>query len=100
LVTPPELLKAEASGELWARDCVRDIARDLAIATASLVNIFEPEMVVYGGGLFTTGGGSLIPLVKEEIRNRCFASSQKGLEIVASSLAGHAGVLGAASLVI
>ncbi len=100
LVTPPELLAAEAKGELWASDCLREVARDLAIATASLVNIFEPEMIVYGGGLFTSGGGNLIPRVKSEIKDRCFASSQRDLEIVASSLAGHAGVLGAASLVI
>lgn len=94
-----EIFEAEARGEVWAQEMIKEFAMDLAIATASLVNVFEPEMIVFGGGLFTTGGGDLCQKVLLEIRERCFKSSQSQLDIVASSLGGDAGVLGAASLV-
>jgi len=94
-----ELFQAEARGDSWATSCLVEIARDLAIGCASLVNIFEPEMIVFGGGLFSGGGGPLCSMVQENIRDRCFKSSQRGLEIVPSTLLGEAGVLGAASLV-
>ncbi len=95
-----EIFDAFERGQAWALELMREFAIDLAVGTASLVNIFDPEMVVFGGGLFTTGGGPLGPWVQEAIKDRCFKSSQRGLEIVPSSLGGDAGVLGAASLVL
>lgn len=94
-----KFFEAQASGEAWAEKLMREIATDLAIATASLVNIFDPEVVVFGGGVFSSGGGPLCAWVTEEIRTRCFESSQRGLRIVPAALGGDAGVLGAASLV-
>jgi len=94
-----EIFEAFARGQKWADDLMREFTVDLAIGTATLVNIFDPELVVFGGGLFTSGGGPLCAWVREAIKDRCFKSSQKGLEIAASALAGEAGVLGAASLV-
>jgi glucokinase len=83
----------------WAKKCVHEVAKDLAIASASLVNIFDPEAVVFGGGVFTTGGGPLLSIVKEEIKSRCFASSQVNLRLIPSQLNGNAGVVGAAAQV-
>jgi len=94
-----ELFTAYQNGERWALECCEQVAKDLAVASASLVNIFEPSMIVFGGGIFTEGGGPLISLIKKEIIGRCFKSSQEGLEIKSSSLAGNAGVLGAAAMV-
>lgn len=94
-----EIFEAFSRGQKWATELMREFTVDLSIATASLVNIFDPELVVFGGGLFTTGGGPLCAWVQEAIKDRCFRSSQKGLEIAASTLSGDAGVLGAASLV-
>jgi glucokinase len=98
-ITTREVFLAFEAGEAWAKNILSDVAHDLAVATASLVNIFDPEAVVFGGGVFTTGGGPLVPRVRELIKTRCFKSSQQGLRIEASTLTGNAGVLGAASLV-
>jgi glucokinase len=94
-----DIFDAFARGQKWADELMREFTIDLAIGTATLVNLFDPELVVFGGGLFTTGGGPLCAWVQEAIKDRCFKSSQKGLEIAASTLAGDAGVLGAASLI-
>jgi len=94
-----EIFEAFEKGNAWAVELLREFTHDLALATASLVNVFEPEMIVFGGGLFTSGGGPLCSWTQEAIKERCFKSSQMNLEIVSSSLGGDAGVLGAASLV-
>ncbi len=93
-----EVFESFDQGQAWATDFMREFSVDIAIAVASLVNIFDPEKVIFAGGLFTSGGGPLAGWVREAIRDRCFKSSQEGLEIAVSSLHGDAGVLGAASL--
>lgn len=97
--TAIELFDFYTKNTAWAVKCVEEIVRDLAIATASFVNMFDPEAIIFAGGIFTTGGGPLLPLVGEEIKTRCFLSSQENLKLLASSLGGEAGVLGAASIV-
>lgn len=99
-IRAPEVFQELLKGVEWASQMLRSFTSDLAIATASLVNIFDPEAVIFGGGLFTTGGGPLCEWVQEDISSRCFRSSQKNLKIIPSSLAGNAGILGAASLVL
>lgn len=99
-VTCVDVLSAHSEGEKWAETFLREISLDLAIATASLVNIFDPNMIVFGGGVFSTGGGPLCEWVREEIRTRCFESSQKGISLVPSQLGGEAGMVGAASLIL
>jgi glucokinase len=94
-----EIFEAFDKGNAWALELMREFTQDLALATASLVNVFDPEMIVFGGGLFSTGGGPLCAWTQEAIKDRCFKSSQKNLQIVASSLGGDAGALGAASLI-
>jgi glucokinase len=94
-----EILAAFAAGDSWAQNFLNKISIDLSIGIASLVNIFEPNTVVLAGGLFTAGGGPIPELVSKNIVGRCFASSRKDLKVVASSLGGDAGVLGAAGRV-
>lgn len=86
-------------GDKQAEALLRLIARDIALGTASLVNLFDPEAVIFGGGIFVEGGGPMIGWIREGMKDRCFESSQKGLKLEASALSGHAGMLGAASLV-
>jgi glucokinase len=97
-VSNPEIIQAYEKGEVWANLLLKSFAKDVAIGVASLANIFEPELVVLSGGLFTSGGGPLCSLVTAGLEGRCFASTRLGLRVVSSSLQGTAGVLGAATL--
>jgi predicted NBD/HSP70 family sugar kinase len=98
-VKNPELLRLVSSGDRVAVNVLNEFCKDVAIGVASLVNIFNPSLFVFAGGLFSAGGGPILSLVKEQLKGRCFASLQKDLKLQASSLSGDAGVLGAASLV-
>jgi glucokinase len=98
-VKNPDLLQLVSSGDRAAQNVLNEFCKDVAIGVASLVNIFNPKLFVFAGGLFSSGGGPILSLVSEHLRGRCFASLQKDLKLQASLLSGDAGVLGAASLV-
>jgi glucokinase len=98
LVSGVEVFEAFNKNESWAQWTLKEVASDLSIALASLVNIFDPQALILGGGIFSSGGGPLCSWASEGIRERCFASSQRGLKIVPTKLCGDSGVIGAASL--
>ncbi len=69
--------------------------KHLGIALASFVNIFNPELIVIGGGV--SGALELMrePMMRE-IKSRAFAAALDRVSIVRAGLGGHAGVVGAA----
>lgn len=99
-MTATELFAEQKNGDPRAETVLRSVAYDIAIATASFVNIFDPEAVIFGGGVFVEGGGPLLGWVSELIKTRCFESSQKNLQLIPSTLAGNAGMIGAATLIL
>lgn len=94
----PLLFADAAAGREWALNVLRVVARDLAIGIASLVNIFDPERVVLGGGIFVSKQNTLCDMVNESLVGRCFESSRAGMRVVPAALGERAGVVGAASL--
>lgn len=98
-VSGKEIFTALVQKAAWAEESLRSFSLDLTYACASLVNTFDPEAIIFAGGLFTVGGGPICEWVREGLKERCFKSSQKNLRVVPSALRGEAGVLGAASLV-
>ncbi|MEO6949018.1 MAG: ROK family protein [Ginsengibacter sp.] len=67
------------------------------MATANLVSLFNPEKIIFGGGVFGPAI-SLIPEVKKEAAKWAQPISLKQVSFEASSLGSDAGVYGAAFL--
>lgn len=83
-----------------AKNLIQDYVADLALALGSLINIFDPEAFVFSGGLFTTGGGPIIGELQRSLSQQGFQSLKKNVKLIASSLEGKAGIIGAASLML
>ena len=66
----------------------RRSARDLGVAIASFVNIFNPEVVVIGGGVIGAGELLLGP-VRAEVAARALPPSRDLVEIVAGCVRGR-----------
>ena len=77
-----------------------EYCENLSSGIISLVHIFNPEAILFGGGLFTTGGHEILTSVREKINGRMFPSFARDLQLLPSSLHGQAGLTGAASLVL
>lgn len=62
--TTKELVEAARAGSSEAQDCWHESVRDLAAGIASLINAFDPELVVLGGGITAANEMLFVPLEK------------------------------------
>jgi len=70
----------------------------LAAAVGSLINIFNPQIVVLGGGMANAGEFLLAP-IEERAKNYVLPTMLGTYRIALSRLGKDAGILGAASIV-
>jgi len=68
----------------------------LGVALASFANIFEPEVIVIGGGVMAAGDILLDP-ARRELRQRALPP-MNGTPVVAAELGADAGMIGAAAM--
>jgi len=82
-----------------ATKLIQNAGRNLGIKIAFLINLFNPSLVVIGGGI-EQGGVALLDSIKEMIRKYAFEEMANVVKIVPSRLGEDSASLGAASLVI
>ena len=82
-----------AAGDPVARQAIIETAGWLAVGVATLVNVFDPQLVVIGGGLAGAGEVLLGPL-----RLATAGTALRDVPVVASSLGDEAEVTGAVLL--
>jgi glucokinase len=70
----------------------------LACGLTSIVNLFEPERVVLGGGVVSGTGEQLIGPVRTRVRAEAMAPAGEAAQILKSALGEHVGVVGAAAI--
>jgi glucokinase len=71
----------------------------LGVGISSLVNIFNPELVVVGGGLAAAGDLLLEP-ARRTVAQRALRPHSREVRIVPAHFREHAGVIGAAALAV
>lgn len=84
-------------GDPAALTCLTAAGRALGVGLANIVNIFNPEVVVIGGGVIAAGGLLLDP-AREEMRARALSPSRDIARIVPARFGAESGMLGAAVL--
>jgi glucokinase len=84
-------------GDEAAIEALRIIGRNLGVGIANLVNIFNPEVVVVGGGVIAAGELLLEP-ARAEMAARALRPSRDQVRIVAARFGHEAGMLGASAL--
>jgi glucokinase len=84
-------------GDQSAIEVLTLIGSRLGVAIASLVNIFNPEVVVVGGGVIAAGELLLEP-ARAEVASRALPPSKDEVRIVAARFGDEAGMVGAAQL--
>ena len=84
-------------GDEVSRMVLGHIGRQLGIGFASFANIFNPEVIVVGGGAMAAGDLLLDP-AREEMRARALRPNREQVRIVPARFGNDAGMLGAAVL--
>lgn len=85
------------AGDELAIELFEEYCRNLSCGLANIINIFQPETIVLGGGLAGYGEKLLAPL-RRLTEPDTFRCEEKNTEIVVASLGNDAGLIGAAML--
>jgi glucokinase len=88
------LVRLANEGEQRAIEILDGIGRHLGAGIGSLVNIFNPELVVIGGG-FAAAGDFILDPAREIVAREGLAGAGKRVRIVRAELGTAAGLIGA-----
>lgn len=98
-ITKEAVIEAAKENDDLARDIIRNAGMNLGIRIAYLVNLFNPETVVIGGGVEKAGEIILEP-IKKTVKKLAFTEQADMVKIMTSALGEDAVSMGAASLAI
>jgi glucokinase len=90
------ITEAALGGDRAAVEVFELVGRRLGVVLTSFANIFEPEVMVIGGGVIAAGDLLLEP-ARRELRERALPPMKK-IPVVAAQLGQDAGMIGAAAL--
>lgn len=96
VISAIEVGNAARKQDRLAREIIERAAFFLGVGLVNLVNIFNPEVIVIGGGVSRMGELLLEP-VRRVVRERAFPYSAGMVRIVTGELGDDAGILGAAA---
>ncbi len=90
-----DLLERARVGDEAARTRLAGIADALGAAIGSLANVFDPEIVLVGGGFGEAAGELLLVPAQERARREALAPADATLRVVLAELGSDAGLVGA-----
>ncbi len=97
-ITILTVVKAAEMGDPLANQLLKDAGTQLGRKAAFLVNLFNPEILIIGGGI-EIGGAILLDAVRETVKKASIQEGTEKLRIIPSQLGENGVALGAAALV-
>lgn len=88
---------AAVQGDAFAIDIFKQVGVALGVGAASIINIFNPDMIAYSGAMAGAGDFIFTPLV-EAAKSFAFEKPFSRVQIVQAKLGSDAGIIGAAGL--
>jgi glucokinase-like ROK family protein len=98
-VTAEDVSRAAAFGDPVAVELLQTAGRRIGAMLASVVNFFNPSLIVVGGGV-AYSGDQLLASIREAVYRRSLPLATRDLAIQRSSLGGLGGVIGLAAMVV
>lgn len=93
-----EVFSRARKGDRRARRVVGEALETLGLAMAGLINVFNPEFLILGGGMSRIPG--VVPAARRAALRNAVDACRKGVRIVPARLGNDAGLVGAARLVL
>jgi glucokinase len=95
-VTAQVIHAAALQGDKFARELIARTGHYVGVGLINLINIFNPELIVIGGGLSTMGDMLLAPAFKTA-GQRAYKEAFQAVRFVTAELGRNSGALGAAA---
>lgn len=96
-MTPEVLSRAARRGDPLAISIWKEVGEWVGVALAGVVNTYNPDRIVIGGGV-SDAGEFLFRSIRKTLKKRALAFPLKGLQVVKAKLGNDAGMIGAAVL--
>jgi glucokinase len=96
-LTAAEVSAAAGEGDPVALEVWQETVHTLADGLTSLVNLFEPDLLVLGGGV-TRSGDQLLAPVRRLVAAQAMGPAARAVRITRAARGEHNGVLGAAAI--
>ena len=97
-LTAGEVAAEARDGDPIATRVWNETTEALACGLTSIVNLFEPQLVVLGGGVISGTGEQLLGPVRERVRTDAMRPAAGAARIVQAALGPQVGVVGAAAI--
>lgn len=97
-ITMEDIIEAAMADDVLAIELIAQLGDNIGRGIASLINVFNPELVILGGGLLATGDYIGLP-IKTAVNKYSLSLVNNDTRLVHSKLGEDAGLLGACLLV-
>lgn len=99
-ITAEQVFNAARGGDVLASQILDEVLDNLATGFASLLHLYNPDLLVMGGGVsFGLVRMGLLPRIEEQTKLRAMSDGHRDFRLVSSRLGDTPGMMGAASLV-
>lgn len=98
-VTGATVTRAAAEGDTVAVEIIQKVATYIGIGITNMINIFNPEKIVLGGGVMKAGHLFMEKIV-ETVQERALPGPRARCQIVVAELGQDVGVLGAIAVAV
>jgi predicted NBD/HSP70 family sugar kinase len=98
-VTAEDVARAASFGDPFAVSLLQSAGHRVGLMLASIVNFFNPSLIVVGGGV-AQSGDQLLAAIRETVYRRSLPLATRDLVVQRSSLGALAGVVGASAMVL
>ncbi len=89
---------AAEAGVPEAREIIADAAEALGVGLVNVIHLFNPEMIILGGGV-TQMGAPLLEPAKRIVQERAMSVPRESTQIVMAELGSDVGLVGAGALI-
>lgn len=94
-VTAEMVFEAVRLGDQACFSIIQQTCRYLGIGLANIIQIFNPDAIILGGGIMNNQSKLLIPLIENEMNQRLFKIHRGHLDLKLAALSGQSGLWGA-----
>jgi len=93
-ITAFEVAEAARHGDIHAQEILSRAGTALGVAIAGLINLFNPGVVIIGGGIAQVGDIITVP-IRQAVRDRAMRASEQSVQITTGMLGRRSLLIGA-----
>lgn len=88
------IAEAYQRGDKLVRKVINEACGHLGVAAANLINLLDPQAVIFGGGLIEALGDRMLPLIRRTAEKHVMCLGRKRVRVCDSGLGDDAGIIG------